>query len=51
MWALWLIFVGSYAGRLGRAPFAAVAMVALVGGLGLRVAVTARRRAARSHRA
>ena len=51
MWALWLIFVGSYAGRVGRAPFAAVAMIALLGGLGLRLAATARRRAARSQRA
>lgn len=51
MWALWLIFVASYAGRLGRAPFAAVAIAALLGGLGLRVAFIVRRRAARAHRA
>ncbi|MBL8622458.1 MAG: ferric reductase-like transmembrane domain-containing protein [Myxococcales bacterium] len=50
MWALWLIFVGSYAGRLGRAPFAAVAMIALLGGLGLRLAAVMRRRAARAVR-
>ena len=40
-----------YAGRLGRAPFAAVAIAALLGGLGLRVAFIVRRRAARAHRA
>jgi hypothetical protein len=44
MWTLWVIFFFTYAGQLGRASAALVAVVPLLAAAGLRVAVHRRRR-------